>query len=60
MSNDDALEILRKEQMCCNTYVCPSRTCSRCPYYVEGVRRTEALNKAILALEMCVIVEGEG
>ena len=62
MANKEALEILRKELECRNSisHSCVINDCNGCQYNVTNVEVTKAIETAIEALELCVMIENDG
>lgn len=59
MTNKEALEILQKKTRCINGS-CGELECRNCPNDCDDIQLMEAIDTAISALELCVIVEDEG
>lgn len=62
MTNIEALDVLRKEVSCRKEpeHKCNDRTCTKCDYKVEEETLVGAMDTAIEALELCVMIEDDG
>ena len=61
MSNSEALEILRKESACLkeDKEYCLIACNDRCEHYVDRNEYVKAIDVAIEALELCVMIEDD-